>query len=715
MAGLRNPAGVVGWWPALRATMAPVRDALCRLRQARPALRQVHLACGDSPGRPPPAEEDVAAARHAMGEALGLPIALADAHHAASPLRYELFRALAKRASDSDTEVAGWLQHGAPMGIRRPVVAGGLFPRSDRPPEEDAEHFMGTFDFKGNHPSFSRTWGESEPPTTALVQAYVEKGFGKIFRTRQDAENFLGAQCFPAPLGNVSKPRKGGGWKHRIIQDLRICHINGASGTFERTVLPRAIEHGVDLADMAALGPYVFALVLDLEDAFMTVPLHVDEQPFNCAEVPGIGFIVWQVLGFGGKANPLVFGRVGSFAARYGQALLDPVRARHQLYVDDPAVVVAGELEELHVETDLLLTFWLALGFRLSWKKGAFVQAICTESTRVVEPVRAGPIDEQDALKHEWIGVLFALRGQVALMGLTTDYVNSTRQALAPFLRRSGSASMAQARSAIGKAARVAQVVPAATPFVASLWAALAGAQRAAADGRAEAPPGSVAVVRFFTAAAWMDALLRPLPRPESEVLFPLCRRVYLRGAAPATQMSPYRVEFDASPWGGGALLAKGDRLCEHFTIEWDDALFQQFGAIRGNPRWQSLWELVTLLLALIVWGDNAVDCCLMVLGDNVSALQDALSLKGKGDMNHVAREISWRAARFRWIYDVQHLPSELNRVADALSRQFAVPPLPLPAEVARDSSIPRVPPPWSAVWLAWVDKPPVPDTSSGA
>eukprot|EP00959_Pyramimonas_sp_CCMP1952_P130677 2732685-Pyramimonas_sp.AAC.1 len=69
----------------------------------------------------------------------------------------------------------------------------------------------------------------------------------------------------------------------------------------------------------------------------MTAPPHFDEQPFNCAEVPGVGFIVWQVLGFGGKANPLVFGRVGSFAARYGQALLDPARSRLQLYVGDPA------------------------------------------------------------------------------------------------------------------------------------------------------------------------------------------------------------------------------------------------------------------------------------------------------------------------------------------------------------------------------------------
>ena len=61
-------------------------------------------------------------------------------------------------------------------------------------------------------------------------------------------------------------------------------------------------------------------LILDFKDAFMTVPLHRSEQPYNCCEVPeGITrtrqtafegevasgtFVVWRVLGFGGRPNP---------------------------------------------------------------------------------------------------------------------------------------------------------------------------------------------------------------------------------------------------------------------------------------------------------------------------------------------------------------------------------------------------------------------------
>ena len=82
----------------------------------------------------------------------------------------------------------------------------------------------------------------------------------------------------------------------------------------------------------------VQTMVLDLKDAFMGIPLHPAELPFNCCcsdllidrkrdelypGEPAIGrFVIWVVLGFGGKPNPLVFGRVASFVSRIAQALL---------------------------------------------------------------------------------------------------------------------------------------------------------------------------------------------------------------------------------------------------------------------------------------------------------------------------------------------------------------------------------------------------------
>ena len=74
-------------------------------------------------------------------------------------------------------------------------------------------------------------------------------------------------------------------------------------------------------------------------------------------------------------------------------------------------------------------------------------------------------------------------------------------------------------------------------------------------------------------------------------------------------------------------------------------------------------------MLSLVVWGDLFVKDTVMVVGDNTAALTSALALDGKGDLRHVARELSWRQARRGWSFIVGHLPSEHNLVADALSR----------------------------------------------
>ena len=706
-AGLRNPVRAVRQWERLQSAMKPVRAALLAVRKDRPGLQRLHDACGSSPNRDPPSEKDLAEARRAVEAALNLPGGSAELHHVASPLRYRLFKALGTAAGDPDQSVPEWLEHGAPMGINVPVVPGGHFPRADRPPGVDAHDGIEAYRYHGNHPSFGEKWGEQEPPTLPLIRGYLKAGYGRVFDSQSSAEQYLGARCFPAPFGNVSKVRRTGR-KHRIIQDLKACHINEAAGTWERIVLPRAVEHAVDLADLATFEGHVATLVLDFSDAFMVVPLHRDEMPYNCAQVPSLGpeggpaFVVWQVLGFGGKANPLVFGRIGSWAARYGQAVMDCSRTRLQLYIDDPTVVAAGDLDSIHAELDILLLLWLVLGFRLSWKKGSYVESASRPAPMRDEHPILGPIGlPQDEVVHEWIGVQYALRGSVAVMGLSDEYAETTREALAPFLRRSGIATIAQARTAVGKSSRVAQVVPAATPFVASLWAALTAALRAEQQAAAEAPPGHAAVVRFFAAAAWMDALLRA-PQGSSRALFPQCRQVRAHGDGRTFAQSNLWIEFDASPWGGGAVLRSADRCREYFFTTWDEGLFKQFGAACGDPKWQSLWELATLLLSLIIWGEHAVDCVLMIHGDNVAALH-ALSLKGKGDMNAVAREISWRKARFFWEFDVHHIPSEQNHIADALSRLSAVHASAFPSDLVRMQAWPgNAPRGQKSGWCGW-------------
>ena len=88
------------------------------------------------------------------------------------------------------------------------------------------------------------------------------------------------------------------------------------------------------------------------------------------------------MLGFGGRATPLLFSRAASWATRSAQAELgtplEPAdnlaRASLQLYVDDPALALAGDRRARRKAVDICLRFWTALGIPLSWRKGSITR-----------------------------------------------------------------------------------------------------------------------------------------------------------------------------------------------------------------------------------------------------------------------------------------------------------------------------------------------------
>ena len=58
-----------------------------------------------------------------------------------------------------------------------------------------------------------------------------------------------------------------------------------------------------------------------------------------------------------------------------------------------------------------------------------------------------------------------------------------------------------------------------------------------------------------------------------------------------------------------------------------------------------------------------------------------------------LAREVAWRQAREKWLFQVAHLPNEQNTSADALSRMSMPRPASLPDELrgARELAAPLV------------------------
>ena len=105
----------------------------------------------------------------------------------------------------------------------------------------------------------------------------------------------------------------------------------------ERQVLPRFSDHAADIAHATGQGAEgAETFVCDYRRAFHTVPASAAEARFNCCLVerpiertrapldpdePVIGaFLVWLVLGFGGRAFPLLYARVALVCHGFGRA-----------------------------------------------------------------------------------------------------------------------------------------------------------------------------------------------------------------------------------------------------------------------------------------------------------------------------------------------------------------------------------------------------------
>ena len=147
-------------------------------------------------------------------------------------------------------------------------------------------------------------------------------------------------KVFPAPLGNVAKVKPNGEVEHRLVHDLRCNRVDELTKLRERQVLPRGEDHAADLTFAADWSPSgvdgVSVLILDFTDAFMSVPLLASEQRYCCTlcheairrtrdplrpDEPLSGkVLIWRVMGFGGKAYPLVFARVSGVVIRLTQA-----------------------------------------------------------------------------------------------------------------------------------------------------------------------------------------------------------------------------------------------------------------------------------------------------------------------------------------------------------------------------------------------------------
>jgi len=258
-------------------------------------------------------------------------------------------------------------------------------------------------------------------------------------------------------------------------------------------------------------------------------------------------------------------------------------------------------------------------------------------------------------------------------MTLPQSLIDELLELLRPLSTSTGHISEKAVRTIVGKCNRVAQVVPDARPFVSAMYAALTSAQRAKSTGHREAPPGRVPIKRFSVAARWMRQVLGP-----SCPVLPLERRIQAGGPA-AIPDSVWTAQFDASPWGGGAILRRGNEIKEYWLTKWRIEDMKHLDIHIGEPSAQCFLEFLALLICLVLWGGAFQQEALQVVGDNTGALAAAVQLKGSGPMLAIARELAWRKARLGWTFKVGHIATEANKIPDQLSRAHDPCPAPFP------------------------------------
>ena len=136
--------------------------------------------------------------------------------------------------------------------------------------------------------------------------------------------------------------------------------VNLHSTVAERIVLPRIIDLVNDIIDLllaASQDEQVTIMILDICNAFHLLPLHPTERKYftTCF---GDKVQEYMSMVFGPKAAPTVWGRFGAWLGRSTQALFSPDKVRIQLYVDDPALAMAGAKQWALAEGSIPILWW---------------------------------------------------------------------------------------------------------------------------------------------------------------------------------------------------------------------------------------------------------------------------------------------------------------------------------------------------------------------
>jgi len=558
----------------------------------------------------------------------------------------EVFEAWATASGDPDVEVSKWLRHGAPAGLSAMPKDCGIFPVE----LDDSVNHDGMMEYD---PEDTSPYGQDADPEAAHVKedevkTLTDKGFLKKFVSYDDVVKYLGSKFIESKLF-VIKQVKNGIVKLRVLLDCKKSGVSVSSQKCERVRLPRGLDVVFDALELSSCGATwvsrnevrvmdtedhdIEFAVLDVSDAFWSIPLAFEEQRFFVFRCGNHWYVVLRTAQ-GSRSAPLTWGRTFAMSARMAMSTSPPDRLRLETYVDDPIMIARGVPTIRRQILTRVILVWLAQGHRLAWHKA------------------------QSGASVSWISITFEITKDTVVAFIKTDLMNDILN-LCTEIRSLNVYPLKRLRTLVGKVVHVAGLLHTWRPFVRMLWTPLVK------DGdNAGAPVNCCWTKQLTIPVLWILAFLRG---QHGTVKREFSIQSFL-GAG-----EKISIVVDASPWGLGGVLTRDGTISEYFASPLSDHDQEIHSITRGDHRAQQCAEALALLVALRVWSKMWSDkrVLLHVRGDSVTALTLVLDMRAAGaTMGLIAREVALDVAEAHYLPQVvSHLPGVSNVLADALSR----------------------------------------------
>jgi len=265
--------------------------------------------------------------RHAILDALVTPPELRHCHKSSDPdvftnMHHEVIDAWCSASGDPDTYTSQWLREGAPAGLSQMPQHAGIFAPTDL--EEISHDGLSAYDFRAPTTLINSSYDEQL--IVDEITALEKKGYVKSFKSAEDVKEYLQEDFYESKLFVLTQT-KGDLVKHRVLLDCKKSCISKSSVKSERVKLPRAMDTVTNTLQLFTAGMRwvsetdaefsddvdydVGYMVLDVTEAFWTVPLHPGERRYFVCRCRGIWYVVLRTAQ-GSRNGPLTWENHGT-------------------------------------------------------------------------------------------------------------------------------------------------------------------------------------------------------------------------------------------------------------------------------------------------------------------------------------------------------------------------------------------------------------------